>query len=200
MTKKENATAAATAPVVSIRDGGMRAASLARDLTEFGATMITIWPELANDYASGDAKWANFDGGAAEDYDAKHGGVYVAVTEDDTWALSDAAKYDVKIDAALLKTFSRTKWAAMKKDEPTLYAIAQPVNRKVNLHIADARRVLKDAVRKALAATNGKTKSGNRTHAEWLNDELKAIATKFKTADKEQATLVRAWLAAAPKI
>lgn len=200
--------------IVSIRDGGQRAASMARDLTVYGAQMLTLWPELRVDFADSHASWAAFDGGAVEAYDAHHAGVVVVRDERGAWNVAPegykvGSQSDQTLTAAWVRGINRTQWAAMKKDMAELYAIASPINRKVNVALAEARRVLKIAVNKAIAAeATGatKTKSGNRSMAEIVADTVKELDDKIKTGlsrdtiTAEQADAIRAWLRKAPKI
>ena len=213
---RRSVSAASAAPVAapvaapaiaSIRDGGIRAAGLGRDLTEYGNQMLAIWPALAKDLADGDAKWANFDQGAGDAFDTRHDPVYVAKAETGEWAVSDAANHGHKITAAWLKARDRKAWGTMKTEEPTLYAIASPINRSVNVAIADARRVLKDSVRKALAATApAATKSGNRTIVQYVADVCTEVEKKVKTGlsnkgvTPEQAKAIREWIAKKPTL
>ena len=213
MTTRNRSRSGASAPettpaIASIRDGGIRAAGLSRDLAEFGAQMLAVWPALATDFASGDAKWANFDAGAADDFDARHAAVYVAKnTESGEWALSDAANHDHKITAAWLKARDRKAWGTMKSEEPTLHAIASPINRDLNVYVAKARSTLKLAVSKALAATApAATKSGNRTIVQYVADVCTEVEKKVKTGlsnkgvTPEQAKAIREWLAKKPTL
>ena len=198
---------AAPAPVIaSVRDGGLRAAKLHRDLTQFGVQMLAIWPELATDYADGHALWANFDAGACDAFDATHEPVYAKKGDDSIYRIATGADYTHKITAAWLKARGKAAWAAMKKDDSSLYEIAAPINRTVNVAIAEARRTLKGAVSKALAATTTKTKSGNRTIGEYVRDVATDLESKIKTglANKsvtpEQAKALRDWIATKPTV
>ena len=197
-----------TPAIASIRDGGIRAAGLTRDLVEFGHQMLAVWPALAADYASGDAKWANFDAGAADDFDARHPATYVAKNaETGEWSLSDAASHDAKITAAWLKARDRKAWAALKTDNATLYAIASPINRDLNVYVAKARSTLKLAVSKALAATaSAAVKSGNRTIVQYVADVCAEVEKKVKTGlsnenvTPDQAKAIREWIAKKPTL
>ena len=203
------APVAAPAPdlaIASVRDGGMRAAKLHRDLTEFGAQMIAIWPELATNYAEGHALWANFDGGAMEAWDASHEPVYAKKGDDGIYHVATGADYTHKITAAWLKARDKKAWGAMKTDDLSLHQIASPINRTVNVAVAEARRTLKGAVSKALAATTPKTKAGNRTIGEYVRDVITDLESKVKTGlanntvSKEQAKALRDWIAAKPTV
>jgi hypothetical protein len=213
MAKRTNSAPASVAAsvaapaIASVRDGGLRASKLHRDLTQFGAQMLAIWPELATNYAEGNAQWANFDTGAMEAWDASREPVYAKKGDDGIYrTVPTAADYTHKITAAWLKARDKKTWAAMKKDDLSLYEIAAPINRTVNVAIAEARRVLKIAVSKALAATTTKTKSGNRTIGEYVRDVATGLESKIKTglANKsitpEQAKVIRDWIAAKPTV
>lgn len=205
------ALAAPALAIASVRDGGVRAYGFARDLTNYGQQMLAIWPELATDYADGHAMWANFDQGVIDAFDAKTPSI-LAVKGDNAWTVAPAGyvkgeNSDQIITAAWCKSRSRALWAGMKKDQPTLYAIAAPVRDAASRSMVEARRVLKDAVRKALTGTGRKgVKSSNRTPAEVivatlkdLQDSIKSWETR-KSLDAAQAKTMRDWIATMPKI
>ena len=213
MANRKSARATTTAPAIaSVRDGGLRAFNFARDLATYGAQMLEVWPELANDYADGHALWANFDAGVVDAFDAKNPSILAVKGEDGTWAVCAAgyvkgAQTDQIITAAWCRSRSRTLWAAMKKDDATLYAIARPQAESASVAIREARRVLKDAIRKALTGEGRKgAKSGNRTPVEVITDTLKDLQDSVKswesrkTLTPAQAKTIRDWLVTVPKI
>jgi hypothetical protein len=206
------APALAAPAIASVRDGGVRAYGFARDLTTYGTEMLALWPELAVDYADGHAMWANFDAGVIDAFDAKTPPVLAVKGDNDAWTVAPEGyvkgeNSDQVITAAWCKSRSRALWAGMKKDTPTLYAIASPVRDAASRSMVEARRVLKDGVRKALTGTGRKgVKSSNRTPSEVivatikdLQDSIKAWETR-KSLDATQAKTIREWLATCPKI
>lgn len=197
--------------IASVRDGGIRAASYARDLADYGAQMLALWPELAVNLADGHASWAAFNAGAAEKYDADNAGVIVVRDDKGVWTPAPegyklGSQSDQTINAAWVRGISRTRWSEMKKDSPELYAVALSVRGPVTDAISEARRVLRDAVRKALTGTGRKSKGANRDISQWLADEVSKIDAKIKTSlsrksiEAEQADTIRAWLRNMPKV
>ena len=209
--KRSTASAPALA-IASVRDGGVRAFGFSRDLANYGAQMIAIWPELTVDYADGHAMWANFDAGVVDAFDAKTPPVLAVKGDNDAWTVAPEGyvkgeNSDQVITAAWCKSRSRVLWAGMKKDQPTLYVIARPVADAVSVATREARRVLKESVRKALTGEGRRaTKSGNRTAVEVIVATLKELQDSIKSwetrrsLDATQAKTMREWLATCPKI
>jgi hypothetical protein len=189
-TTTTSASASASASIASVRDGGRRAAKIGRELRQYGADMLALWPELASNYADGDARWANFDAGVVEHFDETNPGVLI-VRGDDGWRVvpegyvkGDAM--DLLVTGAWCKARSRKAWADMKKDEPTMYAIATPVRDATSRAMVEARRVLKDAVRKALTGAGRKSKGANRAPAEVVADTLKGLQDQIKSWESRE--------------
>ena len=213
MANAKRASAPAPAPAIaSVRDGGVRAFGFSRDLTNYGAQMIALWPELTTDYADSHALWANFDQGVIDAFDAKIPSILAVKGDNAMWSIVPTgyikgSQTDQVITAAWCKSRSRKLWADMKKDHPTLYALAVPVRNAATVSMAEARRVLKESVRKALTGQGRRaTKSGNRTPAEVITDTLKELQASIKSwearksLDATQAKTMRDWIATMPKI
>jgi hypothetical protein len=212
MANANRSTAPAPAlAIASVRDGGVRAFGFARDLANYGQQMLAIWPELATDYADGHAMWANFDQGVIDAFDAKIPSI-LAVKGDDAWIVAPEGYVkgeapDQIVTAAWCKSRSRALWSSMDKDQPTLSAIAKPVRDAATAAIKEARRVLRDAVRKALTGEGRKgKKSGNRTPVEVIVATIKDLQDSVKSWEARksltpaQAKTMRDWIATMPKI
>ena len=208
---KRNKVAAAVAETVSItsaRDlavqtGGLRLRGIA-----LGKAALQFWPELAQDFAKGHEKWAEYDQGSRSLYDTTHVAPILVRDEKGRYTLTDATDSpDAQhVTACYLNSLTSADWAKCKNDSPTRWTQLDSVREKVNNFIRDNRRTLRDNVKKAMGAKGRKARHGNRTFNEFIVETCQSVEDKMKleqtrkSIDQSLVDRLTAWINDGKKI